>query len=232
MKKFVVAAIFLALSFSAHSQFGISSPLYTGKDAKIFKMRWGTELNLFIPLHRNIDLGKNLKLHITFHPGITWSWYDFRSDLIVERQNNFTSFVADSDGTHLYHHGFLRTSSLMHTSAAGMPVKFNLRLKKYHLTFAPGFFVEYLTGGKFKRKFSENGSSKKVISKFSDDFGYYGFNRFQYGVSMSISYRFLTVYGTYYLANLFKSNEGIDVRRYDIGISFSFLLPKKMRENS
>lgn len=226
MKKLFTLTIFCVCCYPTFSQIGFSTPLYTGKDAKLIDINWGAEIQLFIPLSFPIKIKDSIKTFVLFQPAIKWDWYNFDKNLIIDRQNGFTSFIEDTDVNHTYKNKFLKTSSMMQSSSFCMPVNLLLRTKKLkHFLFAPGFYVEYLIGGKFKRRYND-GSQQFIINKFKDDKDFYGFQRFQYGLCGHITYKFITVYGIYSLTSLFKPTEGIDARKYTVGIWFNFFWKK------
>lgn len=218
MRKLFCLTILCVFSFSAFSQFGLSSPLYAGKDAKLINASWGAEIPLFCPFYIPLKVKDSTRISILIQPTIKFEWYNFNKNLIVDRQNSYTSFSEDIDIHHSYKKKFLKTSSMMQSTSFILPINLLFKSKKLNITFAPGIFVGYLISGKFKRKYEDNGSPVELSNRFRDDKDFYGFQRLQYGICGHITYKFVTVYGIYSLTTLFKPSNGINVRRSEVGI--------------
>jgi hypothetical protein len=212
----------------ALSQIGISTPLYKGKDADLIAPSWGGQIQVFIPVPFPVKIKDTTRAYLVFQPAMKWDWYNFKKNLVIERQNGFTSFAEDPDINHNYSTKAFTTTSMMQSSTFYMPVNLFLWTKKLKgVLFAPGAYAEYLVGGKFKRKFSDNGSPAYIKDKYKDNPDFFGFQRFQFGLCGHVSYKFITVYGLYSLTPLFKPGEGIDVYKYNIGIWVNFFWKRK-----
>tara|TARA_Y100000589_G_scaffold187124_1_gene177213 strand:- start:60344 stop:61042 length:699 start_codon:yes stop_codon:yes gene_type:complete len=222
MSRFLFLIIFFAY-FQGFSQFGVSTPLFKGKDAELLQHKWYAQMQFFLPYEIPIKHKDNILTFVSIQPSIKWQWYNFKKNLVVYRDNNKTVFQEDADLSHIYRDKCLKATSMMQTTSLYMPVELLLWTKKVdYLFFAPGFYVEYITGGKFKSRYSENGISHFIKKDFKKDPGFYGFKRFQYGVCGQIRYKFITVYGIISLTPLFKPNQGVDIRKYNLGILLNF----------
>lgn len=223
----VTFIFFIFFCHSVFPQIGITTPFYRGKDSDLLKFNWASKIHLFYPIFHYTNVKDTSGIHpiFLFQPAINWEWYNFEKNLIISRHNGKTNIIEDPDFNHDYkNNSIFRTTSLMQTTALYMPVNVIFVHKKLKgFTVAPGLFVEYLIGGKFKRKYSSNGTSILVKEKFREEHDYYGFQRFQYGLCGHISYRYVTIYGIYSMMPLFKPTENIDVNRFNVGILFNLL---------
>lgn len=216
-RSIILIVVYLTFVIQSFAQIGLSTSMFKGKDAKLIESNWSTESRLFIPVGFPIKIKDSTKAFILFRPTIRMEWYNFENNLIVNRQNGYSTFLMDTEANHIYEDKFLKKSSVMNSSSFFMPINVLLELEKSKsLLIAPGFYLEYLMGGKFIRKY-DDGSPKLVINKFKDDIDYYGFQRFQYGLNVYISYKFIAINGTYSFTNLFKPSEGIVASRTNIG---------------
>lgn len=227
MKKIFCLTVLCVFTFSAFSQFGLSSPFYTGRDAKLINASWFAEIPLSIPFYVPLKLKDSTRrISFLFQPTVKFDWYNFNKNLTVDRQNGYTSFIEDSDINHSYKKKFLKTSSMIQSTSFNLPITLVFRSKKLKTTFAPGIFVGYLIRGKFKRKYDDNGSPIEITNRFNSDKDFYGFQRLQYGFCGYISYKFVTVYGIYSLTTLFKPTNGIYARRSEVGILINLFWKK------
>lgn len=202
------------------AQFGWSSPIYTGTDSDLIKRDWSSETSFAFTKTFKIKKDDKVKYKIRIRPGFNIDWYNFEENLLVRRSNNFTDFIIDNQPLHTYKSFFIfRTTSLMKRNSLQLPVNFYFKAKKTkYVVFAPGFYVEYLIGGKFKRKFRDDGKRTVIESKYKYEDDFYGFQRFQIGLSGHLDFKFLTLYGAYALTPTFKKDQGIEVRRYIVGV--------------
>lgn len=210
-----------------YSQIGISRVRYSGKDSKIMDFNWASEVKILLPLGIPINLKDSSKFFMLCQPSLKFQWYNFKNNLIISKEGAYTTFTEDDINTHLYPHKFLKPSSLMKLNYLSIPFSIPIRFKKIkYLKFSPGCYVEYLIGGKLRRDFSENGFNQSIESKLKEDKEFYGFKRLQFGVCAQMSYKFITVYSKYSLTPLFKKNQSIDIRNYEVGLWINFYWKK------
>lgn len=219
--------LFFIFSSNSFSQIGFSTPSFTGKDAKAFKVKWLAELRAGFPIGFPLKITKlKQKPILLFEPSIKWTWYNFKNNYVVSREGSSTLFTPDTVPTHIYNNKLFKTTSMIQQTSFYLPVNIVIRPKNMKgFSFAPGFYVEYLLAGKFKRKYTD-GSAQSVSNKFSGDKDFYGFQRFQYGPCAHISYKFATIYGVYSLTPLFLKSQGPELRKYNVGIWFNFFWKK------
>lgn len=226
LRLFFVLLVFAALS--CRGQIGVSTGKFTGADATLVRPGYYFQLSAFIPslqFRLRSFRGSNMRLEV--RPSFKWVWYNFKNDLVVSRDTNFTAFVPDPDPGHVYQHGFLKKSSMMKSSSFFVPVTFPLVTKNSrYFIFSPGIWAEYLLGGSFSRKFSSNGSPATATARFKDGQGFYGFRRFQYGVCASVQYKLITVYSVYSLVPLFKKDQSLHLQKFEAGLLLNFFWKK------
>lgn len=226
--KFVLIFVLaLVVKQSAFAQFGFATPSYGGKDKELFKLKVSVQLQTFLPL--TFLLNSKESLHrskanwptiykLQFRPGIKWDWYYFNDYMVASRDNGYTTLVEATEPRTLTK----KCSSMMQSTNFFMPVSLLITPKGMgHITIAPGFYVEYLSGGKFQRKYHINQDVYAYKVKFKSDEDFFGFQRFQYGPCAYFSYKFVTVYGMVSMRELFKPQEGPEVRKYNVGIWFN-----------
>lgn len=219
--------LFILFNNPFYSQIGVSRIRYTGKDSKIMDLNWGCELKLVLPFGIPINLKDTSKFFMFCQPSLKFQWYNFRNNLIVSREDGHTKFTTDNNTNHLYLDKFLKPSSLMQLNYLSLPFNVPIRSKKIkHLKFTPGFYFEYLIGGKFRRDFSENGAFQSIESKLKEDKEFYSFKRLQFGICAQMSYKFITVYSKYSFTPLFKKNQNIDINNYEVGLWINFYWKK------
>jgi len=195
MKRLIILIVFCVYYFPIFSQVGLSTPLYKGKDADLIEFNWAAQIQTFLPILFPIKVKDTAIAYIYFQPAMKWELYNFKKNLIVERQNGFTSFTEDSNISHTYKNRFLKSTSMMQSTSFYMPVNVLIWSKKLKgVLIAPGFYFEYLIGGKFERGYTVNDTRLFIEDKYRDDSDFYGFQRFQYGLCGHISYKFITVY--------------------------------------
>lgn len=217
----------LLSSMVSYGQIGISSPGYGGDDADIFNSNWGAICNVGGPIPLSLMFMKDTTLpkpFIVIYPSIRIEWLNFKDNFIVERRDGKTSFTPDSDITHVYKNGFLRTTSMMKTTSFFLPIEFWFWSKKRpNLILSPGLYVNVVLGGRFINKYTSSNTKEKEITKFKSNPDFFGFNRFQFGPCAQIHYRFISIYGSYSLLPVFKKDQGINITQYSLGINFRFL---------
>lgn len=229
MYKVLLSLLLCHLCFSSNGQIGFSTPIFRGPDKDTIASNWGITAEVSFPFAKKINLKDTSKsVIIVFQPSLRFESLNFEENLIVEKNNDLISFIPDSDASHIYKKGFLRTSSMMQTTSFHMPIEIWLEHKKLPgVRFAPGFYIEYILGGQFKQKFSSVNGEEKYKTKFKSDSDYFGLNRFQFGPCAHISYKFLTIYGIYSLQSMFKANQNINVSRYNFGIWVNFFYKRR-----
>lgn len=226
LKRAFLISVLLATIFintNLFAQFGFSSPIYTGPDKDLMENEWSSNFDLFFSREIVLKDTSSKYISLIIEPGLKWEWYNFKKDIIVNRFNNYTDFIIDENPNHTYRSGLIfRTTSLMQTSSFQVPISLYLKPKgDRSIILSPGIYLEYIYGGKFKRRYKNNGNKVIVKSKFEDEINFYGLNRFQFGFRGQISWRFMTFYGGFALTKLFKQNQGIDTRRYIAGVYFN-----------
>jgi len=219
--------LFFIISNQSFSQIGFSTPSFSGKDARAFKLKWLAELRAGLPLGFPLKINKfKQKPILVFEPSVKWAWYNFKNNYVVSSENSVTLFTPDTIPTHIYNNKLFKTTSMMQQTSFYLPINIVLKPKNMKgFSFAPGFYVEYLLAGKFKRKYND-GSAQSLSNKFSGDKDFYSFQRFQYGPCGHASYKFVTIYGVYSLTPVFIKNRGPELKKYSVGIWFNFFWKK------
>lgn len=222
---FVFIIVLIFSGFAAFSQITLSYPVFKGKNANLMKAKWETSafIGFPVPIYLTKD-SSDSKFFLCLVPSVHISTVSFSKNLVVKRENGFTSFSVDSDKSHHYKSGFFKMNSLMSTSSFSLPIEFWFRTPtKPNIVLGGGFYVEYLLGGRFVNNYNDSIGKQSIISKFKSNDEFYGFNRFQYGISLRLMIGMVRIYGVYSLAPLFKENQGIDVQKAGIGISVDIL---------
>ncbi|MCO4292469.1 PorT family protein [Solitalea sp. MAHUQ-68] len=149
---------------------------------------------------------KKFKLNAAL--GIDWQNYRFKNDITPQaNQTTFTYVQSDVE---------LSKNKLM-SKYIILPVVFHYQPKSSNRN--KGFFVEagmdfgYLLMGRTKQISDEHG---KV--KVEDDFN---FKPFRYGVLGRIGYDCVSIYGKYYLSDVFAPGQGPELNNISFGISLS-----------
>lgn len=219
----------LMLAFACcKAQIGISSGKFMGAGAGTLKASHYFQVSAFIPsIQFKLKTGKNVHVRMALRPSFKWMWYNFKNNLVVSRDSNFTSFIPDPNPDHVYSRRFLKKSSMMRASSFFVPLTFPFISKKLkYFVFSPGIWAEYILGGKFSRKYTDRGTPVSLGTKFKDGEGFYGLRRFQFGLCGSIQYKFFTVYSSYSLVPLFLKDQGPDIRKFETGILLNFFWKK------
>lgn len=224
MSRLLLIIFVSCIHFISIGQIGFSAPIFRGPDKDIIASNWGLIAEGSVPIIRTINRRDTSKwLGIVFQPSFKHETINFKNNLIVEKNNGQITFTPDSDLSHIYKKGFLKTSSMMQINSFYMPIEVWLIHQKLpNIQFSPSIYVEYIVGGQFKRKFSTTTGQEKIKTKFRSDSDYFGLNRFQFGLCAHISYKFLTVYGVYSLQPIFKPDQNINVSRYNFGVWINF----------
>jgi hypothetical protein len=229
MKKLTSLAYFVLIHHFSFCQFGISTPKFTGKDADQMKLSWSLQVSLTTGIPISLNKKKANNVFLVIRPGVKFNWMDFNENNIIERQNGYTNFVKDVNINHKYNNGFLKTSSQMRSSVLSLPINLAIKIKNVkNLTIAPGIFTNYLIGGHFKRKYTDNNGHQSITNRFKNNQDYYGLQRLQYGICGHIRYKYIIVYGVFPLTTLFKENQGIEVRQSEVGVVFNIFWKKLM----
>lgn len=229
MKK--IAGI-LSLLFIAHltyCQIGISSPKFTGKDAEQMKLYWSLQINLSTGIPISLNKKKSDNLFVFIRPSIKFNWFDFKENNIVVRQNGYTSFINDANTNHKYNNSLFKTSSQMRSTVLALPVDLTIKIRNIkNLTISPGLYASYIIGGHFKRKYTDDNGNQSVTERFKNNPDYYGLQRLQYGLCGHIRYKYVVVYGIFPLTLVFKQNQGIEVKQFEVGVMFNMFWKKLM----
>ncbi len=221
----VFIIVLISNGFSAFGQVGFSYPIFKGKDADLMKAKWETSafIGFPVPIYLRKD-NSDSKFFVCLVPTLHISSVSFSNNLVVKRENDFTSFSVDSDKSHQYKKGFFNENSLMISTSFCLPVELWFRSPaKPTMVFGGGFYMEYLLGGRFVNNYKNSDGKQSIISKFKSNDDFYGFNRFQYGISLRLMMGMVSMYGVYSLAPLFKENQGVDVQKAGIGINVNIL---------
>lgn len=223
MKHFCLTLLLGLFSLLANAQIGIFSSTYTGTDRNLFQLSSIIQLRAPIPLGLNQEFeGKKTSKLLTAQFYFSWKWQNFKKNVVFERQDDQTIAFEDPNPDHQYRPALFKTRSQMQTTHLTMQlfVLEGFNIGKVHLR--PTYFVNYLIGGKFKRRYFVDDKKVIVKTKFKDDPQLFGLERVQHGVGFSAYRGPFELYTRYHFKELFSPNQGIQVRRFETGLIFNW----------
>lgn len=174
----------------------------------------------FLELNTGKSIAVNLNLfdwsaniasyHLMFVTGlgITWNNWRFQNDRTLVA--NVATVSANNDTIDY-------SKNKLTASYATLPLLFEYNTspnekKTFHV--AAGVIFGYRIGSHTKQVFEENSRTRKI--KTYDDFN---LETFRYDATFRIGYRGYTVFASYDMAKLFKSNQGPELHPYTIGLT-------------
>lgn len=174
----------------------------------------------FLELNTGKSIAVNLNLfdwsaniagyHLMFVTGlgITWNNWRFQNDSTLVA--NVATVSANNDKIDY-------SKNKLTASYATLPVLFEYNSspnekKTFHV--AAGVIFGYRIGSHTKQVYEENSRTRKI--KTYDDFN---LETFRYDATLRIGYRGYTVFASYDMAKLFKSNQGPELHPYTIGLT-------------
>lgn len=213
----------ILICFASYGQIGIGTGLFRGRDANQVQGVSAFDIRIYLPGGSRIfSSSDSLNLKAIPVPSFRYFIYNFKDNMVVDRQNSYTTFRVDSNQNHFYKTEKWNSRSSMRFSSIYLPIYFVSQPKKVRgLIIAPSLTLEYLVGGNFTRHYYDNNLEYTISDRYKHN-AYYGMQRFQYGVGLLVNYKFLSLTGNYSITSIFKPNEGIDIHRFEVFLSLNF----------
>lgn len=225
MKQVFTLITFIFCSHILIAQIGIiTTGLNQLEDPLQVKSGYGIAPFIPIQIELNKDSTKSNTSIIHFEPGFSFTRFNFKNKLIPSSDGNELSFSQDNNPNNTYNNNLFSSASAFQISSISGRIIYSYRIKSFKLS--AGIHGKYIIGGSFLRKFRSNGNKIKTKYKFKDDPEYYYFNRFQYGLLLGASYKWLTIYGSYNLSTLIEEGKGPTLRMYHFGVFLNFFWKK------
>ena len=197
---------------------GIGSLGFSGKDKQEVKLSGAMRIGIEFPLIQPIIVSESVGGFLVVKPGITWEKLHFEDNLIAV-QGIRTSFIEDLDQSHQYKNNIFTCKTSMQSSSLNLPVEVYMPIhKKARILGSIGGFVNFKLDGKFKNRYYVDGEKQVDKTSFNLKENPYHINRWQYGVSASISYKAFTVYTKYHITPYFKHDKGPEIHMVEFGL--------------
>lgn len=196
--------------------FGING--YTSKNGftmppnqKHMELNYGRSFSFqFNPFQKNIHLYKNY-INLVTGLGFEWNHYEFNNSTTLNPDNvNYTTGMIDTTGIVFYKKNRLNTCYLN----VPLLLEFNTNKKpskSFHVAF--GLVAGYILNSKTKQVIKDKADVFKQTRKDS-----YNLNPWRFNAYASIGYHNVTLFATYAINPLFKSDKGPELNPFTVGI--------------
>ena len=155
--------------------------------------------------------GSTSPLYIRGGIELAFSNFMFERNVYLADSNGVTTVVPEPETGRSFEKSKLTYSTI------NVPIDFSLQFKdkrgKDSFKLSAGGFAGYRLGGHTKLKYQANGKTFKDKER-----GCFNLEDFQYGLTGTIGYRNLELFGKYNLNSLFKENRGPDMQVLSFGV--------------